>query len=195
MSKINSKAKGSGFEREIAKKISLWLTNNQRDDTVWRSISSGSFATNKKKKGEISKHSVGDLMSVSEESKLFFDIFNIECKNYKEVDLYHIFTDNCIIIEWYEKLYNDCLFNYKQNKNNYFKNPMIIYKQKYKPILCVINEHIYNIINNYSSYKIYSIKFDTTIEKLNIFKFDDLLSINIDTFLNCINKEGIIKNG
>lgn len=102
MRKGGGKSKGSAFEREYAKKISLFLTNGKNPDTVWRSSNSGGKAsvTN-------SKIQCGDLISVSQESKKFFDIFSLELKNYKSLDLLDFQKDTFLLKKWWEQAKND----------------------------------------------------------------------------------------
>ena len=42
-------AKGSSFEREICRKLSLWWTSGTRDDVFWRSAGSGAMAKSRKR--------------------------------------------------------------------------------------------------------------------------------------------------
>ena len=96
------KAKGSAYEREIAKKISLFLTEGKNPDTVWRSSNSGGKATVTK-----SMIGCGDLQSISEESKKFFSIFSLELKNYKELNLLDFQKENFILNKWWEQASTD----------------------------------------------------------------------------------------
>src|SRR4030042_4685553 len=101
---VNGKAKGGAYEREISKKLSLWLTDGERNDTIWRTPGSGSWSTVNN-----SETSCGDLHSVREESKAFFDTFSLELKNYKELDFFQFFTDSktqFIITKWWEQCLN-----------------------------------------------------------------------------------------
>ena len=53
--------KGSNFEREMAKKLSLWASNGEHDDWVWRTSSSGARAKTRSKQGKSTANSCGDL--------------------------------------------------------------------------------------------------------------------------------------
>ena len=53
--------KGSNFEREMAKKLSLWASNGKHDDWVWRTSSSGARAKTRSKQGKTTANSCGDL--------------------------------------------------------------------------------------------------------------------------------------
>lgn len=197
MKKVNGKSKGNKFERDISKKLSLYITNNEKSDTVWRSISSGAFATNKKKKGIKISHNVGDLTTTSDESKLFFDIFNVECKSYKKIDLTNLFTNNCLILDWYKKLYNDCEFN---DDLEYNKVPFLIYKQDFKPVIGVTTLHAFDFLfenlidNNYCNYMQFT--FEVSNNKfidIVLFKFDDFINEPYDENKYLLLKSSLIR--
>src|SRR4030067_1921593 len=95
------KAKGSSYEREIAKKLSLWLTAGKRNDCIWRTSNSGGQATVTK-----SDTQCGDLHAVRPEAQKFFDTFSLELKNYKELDFFQFFTGSkteFIINKWWSQ--------------------------------------------------------------------------------------------
>lgn len=56
--------KGSSFEREICKELSLWWTDGDRDDIFWRTAGSGGRATNRMKRGLSTSGAYGDIMAV-----------------------------------------------------------------------------------------------------------------------------------
>ena len=58
MSKSN---KGGQFERDIARTLSLWWTNGERDNVFWRSSMSGGRATVRARKGQNTNYLAGDL--------------------------------------------------------------------------------------------------------------------------------------
>lgn len=75
MRKGGGKSKGSGFEREIAKELSLWMTNGQRNDLFWRTHSSGALGTIGNRKMEY-----GDIMAIDDLGKPLTDNYHIECR-------------------------------------------------------------------------------------------------------------------
>ena len=83
----NPKAKGSSFEREVAKKISLVLSDGKHDDWVWRTASSGGRFTQKSKTGTPNKHYAGDIAPVDSRAEEYLTNIVIECKHYKSVDI------------------------------------------------------------------------------------------------------------
>lgn len=55
-------AKGSQFERDICRKLSLWWTHGERDDVFWRSAGSGAMATSRMRtKGKSTHGQHGDI--------------------------------------------------------------------------------------------------------------------------------------
>ena len=84
--------KGSSFEREICKKLSLWWTNTQNDDIFWRTSGSGARATTRAKKGLGTFGQAGDIQAVNPIGQPFINIFTTELKRgYPTATLSNIF--------------------------------------------------------------------------------------------------------
>lgn len=96
------KIKGNAFEREYAKKISLWLTKDIRNDCIWRTSNSGGKAT-----VTLSDTQCGDLHAVRPEAKKFFDVFSIELKSYKSLNLLDINSKNFVLASWWTQAQED----------------------------------------------------------------------------------------
>lgn len=77
---VNSKNKGGNFERNLAKELSLWLSNGEDDSWIWRTSSSGGRSTQRSKKGKTTQGAAGDLTFTDERAAPFFDIFSVELK-------------------------------------------------------------------------------------------------------------------
>jgi hypothetical protein len=73
-------AKGSSFEREITKKLSLWYTDGKRDDIFYRTAGSGARATTRFKSGKATENSAGDIGYLDAIGKPFCDYFMLELK-------------------------------------------------------------------------------------------------------------------
>jgi hypothetical protein len=73
-------AKGSNFEREVAKQLSLWWTGGSRDDIFWRSCISGGRATQRKKFGKATYGSYGDIAAVDPIGEPLLRMWTIELK-------------------------------------------------------------------------------------------------------------------
>lgn len=77
---VNSKAKGSSFERKLCKELSLWWTHGEREDVFWRSAGSGARATNAHRSGGSIANAEGDIVYSDAIGKPFTDFFCIELK-------------------------------------------------------------------------------------------------------------------
>jgi hypothetical protein len=74
-------SKGGGFEGNISKEFSLYLTHMKTEDGIWRTEGSGARATNKAKANmKVRQEQYGDITYTIPECKFWFDIFSIECK-------------------------------------------------------------------------------------------------------------------
>lgn len=91
MRKGGGKSKGAEFERQICKKLSLWLSDGKREDLLWRSAMSGGRATVAHKKGKLDSQ-VGDISAVSEEGYAFTNVHAIECKSYANIHVESLLT-------------------------------------------------------------------------------------------------------
>lgn len=107
MKKGGGSKKGSGFERKIAKKLSLWWTDNKRDDVFWRTSGSGARATTRSKQQKKTAYEYGDITFTDPLGKPLIDTFLIECKKgySKEVDLLDFFTPKkkSVLFGWWSK--------------------------------------------------------------------------------------------
>jgi hypothetical protein len=63
--------KGSGFEREVCKILSLCVSHQGRDDLFWRTPGSGARATTRMKKMLDTFDAAGDMMATAKYSKPF----------------------------------------------------------------------------------------------------------------------------
>lgn len=79
-------AKGSSFEREICRQLSMWWTDGARDDVFWRSAASGSMATSRmRRKGKTTAGQHGDIQATDPIGKALTDFWSIELKRgYKQ---------------------------------------------------------------------------------------------------------------
>jgi hypothetical protein len=72
--------KGSPFEREIARKLSLWWSDGQADDWFWRTAGSGGRATNRAKSGKSTANGGGDICAQTKEAQNLLDRVTFELK-------------------------------------------------------------------------------------------------------------------
>lgn len=116
------KAKGTSFERQVCKMLSVWVTAGLRDDVFWRSAISGGRATVGAKKGKDLSHVSGDICSVHEAGFPLTNAFYIECKSYKNLMLSRMLVEQKgTMVKFWKK-------TIKQARDNN-KLPMLIWKQ------------------------------------------------------------------
>jgi len=111
---VIGKQKGNEFERKVCKKLSLWISNGERDDIFWRSAGSGSRATVSK-----TVRGTGDIVAIDPLGFPLIDRFVIECKNHRKLDRAKIYS-------FYIKLLDQCI--------NIDLYPLLIFKESYKEI-------------------------------------------------------------
>lgn len=73
-------SKGGDFENEVAVKLSLWFSDNKRDDIFGRSDGSGGRFTSRMKKGKDTANQGGDITFIDEIGAPLIKIWNIEAK-------------------------------------------------------------------------------------------------------------------
>ena len=74
------KGKGSAYEREICKLLSLWWTDNEREDVYWRSSGSGARAKVRSKSGKSTFGQYGDVSCIDPIGQPLIDNVVIEIK-------------------------------------------------------------------------------------------------------------------
>lgn len=72
--------KGSNFERQTCKQLSLWWTDGKDDDVFWRSQTSGARATTRRKQGKRTSGNYGDIAVTDPIGTPLLDLVTIELK-------------------------------------------------------------------------------------------------------------------
>tara|TARA_R110002124_G_C8733634_1_gene496835 strand:+ start:184 stop:711 length:528 start_codon:yes stop_codon:yes gene_type:complete len=161
--RVNSKAKGSTFERNIAK-----ILNDRFNTSEFsRSPGSGAFAT---------------THTLPEHLKIYGDLITpqnfkycIECKKgYNNLNLYSLYNNSS---EWWGFL-EQC----QKDSDKCGKIPMVIFKQDRQPTLCIIPEHI-SPIKELQYIEIHKIV-DCNKLTYRIYKFDELLKDDDTTWID-----------
>lgn len=120
--------KGSSFEREIAKKLSLWITGGKQGDCLWRTPSSGGRATVAYRKGEEVRQA-GDLCAMTPEAYQFCADLFLELKHLKKCSLTQSLSGKGDLVRIWVKLV-------KQSKDH-LRFPVLILRQNRKPTLFI----------------------------------------------------------
>lgn len=81
------KRKGSKQERKICWALSRFIDPNGEDTIFWRSAMSGGRATVQSRKGIKNTNQAGDITCIDERGAWLTDLFCIESKFYKSLDL------------------------------------------------------------------------------------------------------------
>lgn len=130
--------KGSAFEREISKKLSLWWTEGERDDVFWRTSQSGGRATTRFKSGKSTAGSGGDLTFIDEIGKPLIDYFLIELKRgyTKDIDVLSVIDNGSnkkppTLLQFWEQAERD------RELNNRAKSLVIFKRDKHQ--ICVMS--------------------------------------------------------
>lgn len=131
---MNGKAKGSAFERVICKKLSLWVTDGERQDVFWRSAMSGGRATvaNRLQNG-IMVRQAGDICAVGPEGHAFVTAWYVECKAYRTLNI------DCFVLKGTGNLARFWKVTCRE-AHKYGRSPMLIARQNMMPVI-VVSQH------------------------------------------------------
>jgi hypothetical protein len=129
MKKGGGKGKGSAFERKVCVRLSLWVTNGKKKDVFWRSSMSGGRATVHVKRGDKNRQA-GDITAVAPEGHDLTDVFFVECKHVRNLDIASFFTKG---IGRLAKFWTQA----KKQAAQHGRRPIVIAKQNMQPVLVV----------------------------------------------------------
>lgn len=148
MRRGGGKQKGSAFEREVCKALSLWVSHGKDKDLFWRSAMSGGRAT----RAGGSVRQAGDICAVAPEGHSLTNSYYFELKFMKNLALANFFIEGGgILWKFWEKA---CKEGEKYNRH-----PVVIAKQNLYPTIVLIDEEPLRAI--------------TTGEHLPVIMFDD----------------------
>ena len=184
MKKGGGKAKGSGFEREISRYLTEWLTGQRKKYYFSRSPGSGALATMVAANDDISS----DIIALQPEAKIICDNFSVECKNgYAEASLDKHLKDNKnnTIEDFWIQVNRDAA------KGN--KNPMLIFKKKGNNIIWLgIGSSAYDKLKEYLfELKFVQLNFANGLETVYLFdmkKFFKIITPGVVKEIFCENK-------
>ena len=128
------KAKGSAFERAVAKDLSLWLTGGNDGKQLIRSVLSGGWRAGQAGSGE-GWRQVGDLAPNGPVGEQFRQRFAVECKHRRDIDLYGLWTRQDAILEWWAKLKEE-IATVAAQTNTTPVIPMLVFRANGRPIMC-----------------------------------------------------------
>lgn len=136
MKKGGGKSKGTAFEREMCKTLSLWVTAGKRDDVLWRSSISGGRATVAARKGKNLHHVSGDICAVHPDGAPLIEAFFIEAKCYGDLMLSRLLVNQTGRLADFWKIA-------KREARRYNKMPMLVWKQSMFDVFVCLDERGY----------------------------------------------------
>ncbi len=180
MKQGNSKQKGGGFEREVCKKLSLWISDGKRDDIFWRSAMSGGRTTVGLKKGIVRKTQGGDITAIDPIGNKLTDKYMVECKFYKNIQLHSMLfakpKSNSIYAFWMEL--------HKKSKE-LDKDKLLIIKQNNLPTLMGIDKSSPLVKSLKDIFDISPlVQFNFIIPSCYLYEFEYVLNISDPKILN-----------
>ena len=126
MRKGGGKAKGASFEREVCKRLSLWVTDGKHEDCFWRSAMSGGRSTVAAKKGKRLAAQAGDISALTKDGERLTNRFLAECKTYKTLNYEGLIKGTGNLIKFWRTARTEAA--------RYQKLPMMIAKQNQQPV-------------------------------------------------------------
>jgi hypothetical protein len=101
-------SKGSQYERDVCRQLSLWWTEGKDDNSFWRTSQSGGRATTRAKQKLKTPNSYGDVGYLDIEGKPFIDKVLLELKRgyTKDISVLDFLDKNKgepILLKWWDK--------------------------------------------------------------------------------------------
>lgn len=127
--RINGGRKGSSFERNTCRALSLWLSEGTDGDWFWRTAASGGRATIR---GDRTlAHAAGDIGASKPEGFALVTRYFIECKHYANLQLGNFLCHKKSKLgDFWEIAYREAL--------KYYRLPILIAKQNLFPTLVIM---------------------------------------------------------
>jgi hypothetical protein len=127
------KPKGSAFEREVCRDLSIWLSHGEREDVFWRSSLSGGRATVALKRDVKLHAQAGDISAITALGEYFLRHFFIECKSYRDLNVFSSIVNGAgRLCRFWQKAVTEAA--------KYGKHPVLVAHQNRRPTICLINE-------------------------------------------------------
>ena len=131
--------KGQSFEREVSRRLSLWLTKGARDDVFWRTAMSGGRATLQAKKGIINFAQAGDIGAIDPLGAQLLNHVTIECKFYRDLVLFKsLLQGTGKIAGFWEKHYDEARLSQRE--------PFMIARENLTPTLLLTTKNATHLL-------------------------------------------------
>lgn len=144
-------AKGSNFEREICKQLSLWWSGGETDDIFWRTAGSGARAKTRSKVGKKTFGQYGDVQATDPVGQPLIDLCSIEIKRgYSKSTIADLIEKPANAAKQeYEKFFEQAEQDAKNGGMPYW---MVIVKRDRKDIMVYIPYELYEYIKQHKGY-------------------------------------------
>lgn len=178
--------KGSKFERDMCKRLSMWYSHEKRDDIFWRTAGSGARATVRMKQGKMTADSAGDISALHPSGKRLTRLCIFELKRgysaknrSRGVSILTIVDKllkekEPILVEWHKKLV-------KELKEHKRKFGFIIFQRDRKNPCILLDTATFEYLNRRNKKKYFWPPFGPTARVLlwnldvTIMKLEDFL--------------------
>jgi len=148
-----AKGKGSAFEREFCKDLSLWWTFGEREDVFWRSSNSGGRATVRASAGKTTVGQHGDVAATDEIGIPLLNLVTIELKRgYSKSTVQDVFDKkpHAAQQQW-EKFYEQTVQS-SLNAGSY--SWLMVHRRDQRDPLVFMPSSFYNLLNNGNCFSI-----------------------------------------
>lgn len=128
------KAKGNAFERDCCRKLSLWISDGERDDLFWRSAASGGRATfiSRTSGGtRLAAAQAGDVTAIDLAGFPLAAQVVVECKFYKRLQIAEgLIKGTGSLVQFWHRVCAEA--------KTYGKQPVLIARQNLLPTLLIV---------------------------------------------------------
>lgn len=177
--KFKAKApKGSPFERETLKTLSLWWSEGEEDDIFWRTPGSGARATNRSKRTITTSNAYGDLAASDERGVAFTQLCVVEMKRgYKQWSPLDSLDKKPkmkpqVLEQFWKQVVDDC-------EKAGGREPIMIFRRDQRDTCIIITQNLLNHALDYcgkSPDNRLVIRLDTIGDGLFCFRLEDFLN-------------------
>lgn len=137
---MSNKSKGSAFEREICKRLTIWLIGKDKPIQFWRSAASGGLATLNSKNITVT----GDIQALTPEAMKIAKYISFEAKTgYKDATFDNFFKDNKSDI--LRSFWIQCVSSARKSD----KFAVLIFRKKGCQVIIGIDENMFKKFSKY----------------------------------------------
>lgn len=182
------KGKGTKFERDICKLLSLWWTDGKRTDVFWRTAGSGARATTRSRRNKATFGQYGDVQATDPIGQPLIDMCTIEIKKgYSRQTIFDLIDKLPTETKQpYRRFIEQARQDNGDSESHYW---MLITKRDYKETLVIIPLNLYLQLSNSTDSKrpVPYFKFKLTISDCTY----KLFGTTLDEFFKWIKPENI----